>query len=277
MLHPLAQTEIDKLQAHGITALTYDEIASLQDAARAVDEAVKSEGLPTGCTRPVRLTGTIVLFPITIAASAALERVRPWIDNAAETLALAALAWLLAHGRDPDLLDRTTTDRATFIRTIKSWRRSLPITTAELAAAVDAVFEVEAGAAFRVDLQALATVTRYAEAQGDAALSEAICALRVRLLANRRQITQPHVARPSWGIITHRLAALTGCTPDAWRIAPTAEALDAYAARFDFASLSSGLGGNKAADPAERAQRDALRHLFATTDAIARAHRKEAP
>ena len=63
--------------------------------------------------------------------------------------------------------------------------------------------------------------------------------------------------------------ALTGCPPDAWLVQSAPEAVDAYAALFDFEALKAGAEGAK---PAERAQREALRALFAATDAIARAH-----
>lgn len=274
MLHPLAQVEINKLQVHGVVQLTYDEVAALQMAAVAVDEAVKSEGLPVGLPRPVRLADDVILFPMTLAAQEVLEAVQEWVKGDS-MLSVLTVAYLLAHGREVEHLRSVATDRRTFQQAVVRWAKTLPVTPVEIAAAVEAVFDVEADAPFRVDTQACDTVARLAEAQGDKSLAAAIQSLRDRLLANRRQILKPHVARPSWGIITHRLAALTGCPPDAWSVAPTAEALDAYVARFDFAALSSGLGGNPAADPAERAQRDALRHLFATTDAIARAHRRE--
>lgn len=68
MLHDLARVEINKLEAHGITGLSYDEIASLQMAAVAVDQAAKSEGLAVGLPRPMRLTDEVILWPMTLAA-----------------------------------------------------------------------------------------------------------------------------------------------------------------------------------------------------------------
>jgi hypothetical protein len=72
MLHDLARVEINKLESHGITGLSYDEVASLQAAAIAVDEAVKNEGLPVGLPRPVRLTEKVILWPMTMAAQEAV-------------------------------------------------------------------------------------------------------------------------------------------------------------------------------------------------------------
>lgn len=68
MLHDLARVEINKLEAHGITGLSYDEIASLQMAAVAVDQAAKSEDLAVGLPRPMRLTDEVILWPMTLAA-----------------------------------------------------------------------------------------------------------------------------------------------------------------------------------------------------------------
>jgi hypothetical protein len=276
MLHDLARTEIRKLESHGITGLTYDEVAALQTAALAVDEAVKSEGLPVGIPRPVRLTEDVILFPLTLAASDALERAVPWLANASEATSAMALAWLMAHGRDLYRLRTTVTDRTTFLRAVKAWGKSLPVTAEEFSNAVEAVFDASTQPNLRADIAALETVERILEARGAKCLVIGVASVRKDIEAARKKTMQKHVARPNWGAMTLRLAALTGCPPDAWAVQPTAEAVDAYSARLDFAALSSGLlsgGPGKSADPAQRAQVSALRALFKVTDSIARTHR----
>ena len=270
MLHPLAQTEIDKLRAHGVEALTYDEVAALHERALEVERAAASEGLPTGLTRPVRLGpgADQTLWPMTCAAMDALARVEPWVgDDEAE--AARAVGWLLAHGRDLPLLERATLTRADFAAAVRDWARRLPVTAEELAAAVRATFAAGDDAGFRVEAEAFERVARHAEAAGEPDTAAAVRDLLARLQATRRKTISPHRARPAWGAMTLRLAALTGCPPDAWRVQPAPEAIDAYAALFDFEALKAGADG---AEPAKRAQRDALRALFAATDAIARAH-----
>lgn len=274
MLHPLAQTEVRKLVEHGVHGLTYDEVASLQELALAVDAAVRSEGLPVGSPRPVRLDDATVLWAPTCAAMAAIERVSPWLDNEGEETCTQALAWILAHGRHIAALEATATDRRTFLAATRKWASRLPVTSRELADAVQAVFAAQAQEGFRVDEEACERVMAYATAQGDEATAEAVERLLVRLKASRGEALAKPRAMPAWGTLTARLAALTGCPPGAWALTPSADAIDAYAARFDFEALRAGAN---AEEPAKRAQREALRALFATTDAIARAHRaKEA-
>lgn len=271
MLHDLARVEINRLEAHGITGLSYDEIASLQMAAIAVDEAAKSEGLPVGLPRPVRLTRDIVLFPMTMAAQAVFDRVGPWI-GADATRSVQAVAFLLANGRDLDLLRDCSTDRATFLRTVRAWARRLAITPEELGNAVDAVLDAQDETAFIVDARAFSAVIDHARAAGDDTTAQRVRDLLTALKSAERQKRRATVATPSWGAMTLRLAALTGCEPDTWAVKPTAEAIAAYVARLDFEALTAGALGNGAETATERAQKDALRHLYATTDAIARAH-----
>lgn len=155
MLHALAQTEIDKLRAHGVEALTYDEVAALHERALDVERAAASEGLPTGLTRPVRLgpKPDQTLWPMTCAGMDALARVEPWVgDDEAE--AARAVGWLLAHGRDIALLERATLTRADFAAAVRDWARRLPVTAEELAAAVRATFAAGDDAGFRVEAEA---------------------------------------------------------------------------------------------------------------------------
>lgn len=272
MLHPLARTEINKLEAHGITALSYDEIASLQMAAVAVDQAAKSEGLAVGLPRPVRLNDEVVLFPMTMAAQEVFEQVGPWISRDAAQ-SVRAVAFLLANGRDLDLLRTVSTDRATFNRAVRKWAKRLAVTPEELGSAVDAVLDARDESDFNIDARTFHTVIDHARAAGDDTTADRVLALLTALKEAERQKRRATVATPSWGAMTLRLAALTGCEPDTWAVKPTAEAIAAYVARLDFEALTAGALGKGGAETApERAQKDALRHLYATTDAIARAH-----
>lgn len=270
MLHPLAAIEIEKLRRHGVEGLTHDEVASLHELALAAERAAASEGLPTGLARPVLLGPgpDQTLWPMTCAALDALARVEGWVGES-EAEGVRAVAWLLAHGRDLAALGRATLTRQTFRRAVEGWAKDLPVSPAELAAAVRAAFAAGEEAGFRVDAEAFARVARAAEAAGEPGTAEALRALLARLEAARRKAMAPHRASPGWGLMTRRLAALTGCPPDAWLVQSAPEAVDAYAALFDFEALKAGAEGAK---PAERAQREALRALFAATDAIARAH-----
>jgi hypothetical protein len=274
MLHPLARIEINKLEAHGITDLSYDEVAALQMAAVAVDEAVKSEGLPVGLPRPVRLTQDIVLFPLTLAAQDVLERATPWLQKADAATMAAIIAYLLAHGRDLDLLRRVSTDRTTLLRAAKKWARALPITPEELSSAVDMLIDAQDEQFYRTDARAFYEVADAARAAGDDQTADRVKALHAALRTAQRQKQRASVASPAWGAMTLRLAALTGCPPDTWAVQPTAEAIAAYTARLDFEVIRSSMGAT-APSPSDRAQKEALRHLFVTTDAIARAHLKQ--
>ena len=271
MLHELARVEINKLEAHGITGLSYDEVAALQDAAMAVDEAVKSEGLPVGLPRPVRLTESVALFPMTLAAQDVLERATPWISNADESTMAALLAYLLANGRDLELLRKVSTDRNTLFSAAKAWARALPITVEELASAVDMLMDAQDEQFYRTEARAFYTVADAARSAGDDETADRVKTLFKALKDAQRQKRKASVATPSWGVATLRLAAITGCAPDAWAVQATAEAVAAYAARMDFEVMRAAMGTN-ITTPEERAQRNALRHLFATTDAIYRAH-----
>jgi hypothetical protein len=237
----------------------------------AVDEAVKREGLPVGLTRPVRLTDTVVLYPMTLAAQDVLERATPWIARAnAETVA-SVLAYLLAHGRDLKLLREVSTDRATLLRAARKWTRALPITADELGSAVDMLMDAQDDQFFAIDTRAFYRVAEAARAAGDDDTATRVKALLKALKDGQRQRRKASVANPSWGEMTLRLAALTGCAPDVWAVQATTEAIAAYTARMDFEVMRAAMGTN-ITTPEERAQREALRHLFATTDAIARAH-----
>ena len=150
MLHPLAAAEIAKLRQHGVTGLTYDEVAGLQELALAVDTAARSEGLPTGLTRPIVLGpgDDQVLWPPTCAGMAALGRVEPWLPSD-EAEATVCLAWILAHGRDVALLERVTLTRGGFRRAVEAWRGALPVSIGELGGAVRALFDAQDNAGFR--------------------------------------------------------------------------------------------------------------------------------
>lgn len=274
MLHHLARIEIQKLEEHGVTHLSYDEVASLQSLALAVDEAVRTEGLPVGVSRPVRIgdgEGQTLWAP-TCAAMDALERVSPWVDAADERQASRAMGWILAHGRDLHALRTSTTCRDVFARSVNAWANTLTITDRELADAVAATFAADSQAGFVLDVEAFLRVVSYAQSMGEKDTAEAVEALLEKLKANRRKDLSKPRANPSWGAMTARLAALTGCPPDAWAVTPSADAIDAYAARFDFEAVKAGANAD---EPAKRAQREALRALFSATDAIARAHKKE--
>lgn len=270
MLHRLAAAEIEKLRLHGVTHLTYDEVAGLQELALAVDAAARSEGLPTGLTRPIVLgpRDDQVLWPPTCAGLAALSRAEHWMPGD-EAEAAVCLAWVLAHGRDVAALERATLTRGDFRRAVEAWRNALPVSIGEVAGAVRALFDAQDDSGFRVDAQLFERVAGHAEAAGDAETAGRVRALWGRLAETRRKETASARARTDWGLVTLRLAAFTGCPPDAWLVRPSAEALDAYAAFFDFEALKAGAKGE---DAPARAQREALRELFAATDAIARAH-----
>lgn len=275
MLHPLAATEIAKLRQHGVTGLTYDEVASLQELALAVDAAAHSEGLPTGLTRPIVLGpgDDQILWPPTCAGLRALGQVDPWLPGD-EAEASVCLAWILAHGRDLAALERATLTRGEFRRAVEAWRNALPVSIGELAGAVRALFDAQDDAGFRLDGQVFERVAGHAEAAGDAETAERVRALWGRLAEKRRKETAPSRARTDWGLVTLRLAALTGCPPDTWLVRPSAEAVEAYAGVLDFEALKAGAKGDSAP---QRAQRDALRALFEATDAIARAHAAKPP
>lgn len=271
MLHTLAQTEIAKLKAHGVEGLTYDEVAALQDAAWAVDRAAKKEGVPGIVSRAVSL-GTVILWPLTIAAEDALSRISEWVDADDTKYSVAAVAWAMAHGRDLDVLREKTVSRSVFVRTLKSWVVTLGVSWAELGGAVEAVMAADSLPVYRVEGESFERVRRFAEASGMHELAEDVDALRQKLEEKTRRELAPARSQQSWGAMTATLAALTGVAPDVWAVSPTADAVDAYAALMDHEALKAGVDAKKLE---ARLPREALRALFRVTDTIARVHKAQ--
>lgn len=269
MLHPLAQTEIAKLKAHGVEGLTYDEVAALQDAAWAVDRAAKKEGVPGLVARAIAL-GKVTLWPLTIAAEDALSRISEWVDEGDTKYSVAAVAWAMAHGRDLDALRENTVCRSGFMRTLKKWVVTLGVSWAELGGAVEAVMAADSLPVYRIERDAFERVRRFAEASGHNGLAEDVADLQRLLEEKTRKELAPARSQAGWGKMTSVLAALTGVAPEVWAVTPTADAVDSYAALMDHEALKAGVEAGKLE---ARLTREALRSLFRVTDTIAKVHK----
>lgn len=130
-LHPLAQAEVDSLQAKGI-APTLDDVVWLNDLAREIESPRHGVGLSAGC--PVR-AGDVWLWPMTVAGGVWYEYMAPQFDGQGDVESVL-VAFTLARGRDAGAFDALWTyDDAR--RAVLDWRKRANCTPDELILAVN--------------------------------------------------------------------------------------------------------------------------------------------
>lgn len=214
MLHWLARNALQELAALGHTALTPDEIAELHDAATAIDHIQHTHSTPIGAGIPVTL-GHTTLWPLTCAAADFWERAARWYP-ASPRLLTHALAYALAHGRQPGAFDALTTP-ALAEPAIRAFARTLACTPAELDRAIDL-------------LTTGARLTRADELQKAlATLTPHLTPPELETLTDRLLPPPPPPNHKTWHQIVVDFCTLTGTHPDPWLLQPTAEIARAYA------------------------------------------------
>lgn len=136
-MNPLFQTALKQFESDGLVPRFPDDLPALVDLHAMAERFTMAKPTPEflALLEPVARVGNVVLSrPSLGMVDFIASRLPEWCPDPIDHL--RALAWCLAHAREPDVAWRLN-DRAEFRATVKAWCRGVKATLSEIAAALE--------------------------------------------------------------------------------------------------------------------------------------------
>lgn len=233
MLCQTARAAIDELRSMGVTDLTPDEIVTVSDLARTVENAAAS--LSGGAARafPVVVAG-VKFMPPTCAAEDWISR---FSDVARSSgLALPFYAYALAHGREPEAFDHATPRDAA--KAVRRWWKALPLTAAEVDSAIDALACVASTTARAGALHGFSALESFF--RGNPEAKEALSKIDQLLSVKAKPEAETQQVSQFWRNLCLRLSGMVCGDVESWYYRSRDEALRLFGYAMEIAALKAG-------------------------------------